>query len=86
MAQLLAGFSWLRPLPSESNFILVEVTAAAPLPADQLVQALRRRAILIRYFTAPALRSYIRISAGRPQDTDALLAGLKAIEAEAART
>src|SRR6185312_11291863 len=75
LSQVLAQVPWLQPLPSESNFVLVLV-----LPAEQLVLALRKRAILIRFFTAPALRSYIRVSAGRPADTDALLAGLRAIE------
>jgi hypothetical protein len=28
--------SWLRPIPSESNFLLVEVLPTAPLPAEQV--------------------------------------------------
>jgi histidinol-phosphate aminotransferase len=33
--------------------------------------------IFIRYFNKPGLRDHIRISVGRPQDTDALLEALK---------
>jgi histidinol-phosphate aminotransferase len=34
--------------------------------------------IFIRYFNKPGLRDHIRISVGRPQDMDALLAALNA--------
>jgi histidinol-phosphate aminotransferase len=33
--------------------------------------------IFIRYFNKPGLRDHIRISVGRPQDTDALMKALK---------
>jgi histidinol-phosphate aminotransferase len=35
----------------------------------------------VRYYQRPELRNYIRISAGRPEDTDRLLAALRALEA-----
>jgi len=35
--------------------------------------------IFVRYFNKPGLRDYIRISVGRPQDTDVLLEALRSI-------
>jgi histidinol-phosphate aminotransferase len=34
--------------------------------------------ILVRYFNKPGLSDHIRISVGRPQDTDAVLEAIKA--------
>jgi histidinol-phosphate aminotransferase len=39
--------------------------------------------IFIRYFNKPGLRDHIRISVGRPQDTDVLLESLKSVTLEA---
>lgn len=77
----LSSLPWLHPLRSDSNFLLVEVAPTAPLTAEHLVAALRKRGILIRYFTNPLLKTFIRISAGRPQDTDALMKALRSIAA-----
>jgi histidinol-phosphate/aromatic aminotransferase/cobyric acid decarboxylase-like protein len=33
--------------------------------------------VLVRYFDKPGLRDHIRVSVGRPSDTDALLAALE---------
>ena len=79
MFKQLSALPWLRPQRSDSNFLLVEVLPTAPQTAEQLVATLRKRGILIRYFTNPLLRTFIRISAGRPQDTDALIAALRSI-------
>jgi histidinol-phosphate aminotransferase len=35
--------------------------------------------VLVRYFDKPGLENCIRISAGRPQDTDRLVAALKKV-------
>ena len=40
---------------------------------------LRRRGILIRHFNTPLLHNYIRVSVGRPEHTDALVAALNDI-------
>jgi histidinol-phosphate aminotransferase len=65
---------WLRPYPSWANFILCRVVGrdAAALKRD-LAQA----GILIRYFDKPGLQDHIRISVGKPEHTDALLARLE---------
>jgi histidinol-phosphate aminotransferase len=40
-------------------------------------KALEQKGILIRYFNKDGLRDCIRISVGRPQDTDAIIAALQ---------
>jgi len=66
---------YLKPYPTQSNFILCQVVGrdAAELKA-QLAQ---QHGVFIRYFNKPGLRDHIRISVGRPQDTDVLLRALK---------
>jgi histidinol-phosphate aminotransferase len=72
----LEKLGWLRPYPSEANFILCAVEKGST--AD-LQRELEERGILVRYFDQPLLRNYIRISVGRPADTDILLKTLKEI-------
>jgi histidinol-phosphate aminotransferase len=42
---------------------------------------LRRRGILVRYFDSPGLRNCIRISVGRPRDTESVIEALVEIGA-----
>ena len=64
---------YLHPLPSQGNFVLCRVEDR---PAAELQRQLAAQGILVRYYDKPGLRNYLRISAGRPQDTDRLLAAL----------
>ena len=64
---------FLHPYPSRSNFILCRVLGR---DARQLKLSLEREGILVRYFDKPGLRDCIRISAGKPEHTDALLTAL----------
>jgi histidinol-phosphate aminotransferase len=73
----LAAVQWLTPYPTESNFILCRVKGRDAL---ELKRALEREGILVRYFDKPGLRDCIRVSVGRPEDTDALLAALERVE------
>jgi histidinol-phosphate aminotransferase len=41
--------------------------------AHGIKQALEREGILIRYYKTPRLRDHIRVSVGRPDQTDALI-------------
>ena len=75
----LAKFSFLRPLPSQANFVLCETLC---VPARQIHRALAEQGVLVRYYDKPGLRNYIRISAGRPSDTDALLQALTSLGIE----
>jgi histidinol-phosphate aminotransferase len=72
----LSSFPWLRPWPSEANFILCEVHGAA---AKGVWTRLRDRGILVRYFDTTSLRHCLRISVGRQEDNDRLLEALAEI-------
>ena len=69
----LAKFSFLQPYPSQANFVLCRVVDR---DAKALKEALAGRAILVRHYAKPGLENCIRVSAGRPEQTDALLAAL----------
>ena len=66
---------FIKPYSTQSNFILCQVVGrdAAELKA-RLAQ---EHGVFIRYFNKPGLRDHIRISVGRPQDTDVLVKALK---------
>eukprot|EP01117_Protostelium_nocturnum_P010052 TRINITY_DN3584_c1_g1_i3.p1 TRINITY_DN3584_c1_g1~~TRINITY_DN3584_c1_g1_i3.p1 ORF type:complete len:1502 (-),score=554.93 TRINITY_DN3584_c1_g1_i3:1002-5507(-) len=66
--------SWLSPVESEANFVLVKVSHRS---AADLANFLRFRGILIRYFDTAALKGYIRISAGKPEEMDRVLEALQ---------
>ena len=77
IAREVAALGWLRPLPSRANFVLCRVVGR---PAVEVKRALEAEGVLVRYFDKPGLRDCIRISAGRPEDTDRLLVALKKVE------
>lgn len=68
--QALTAIPWLNLHPSQANFILCRVLDR---PARQVRQQLAQKGILIRYFKKPGVEDCIRISVGRPQDTNFLL-------------
>lgn len=74
----LAEIPYLRPYPSQSNFILCDVVERE---ARALKQDLEQRGILVRYYRKPRLENCIRISVGRPDQTDRLLAALHELNA-----
>jgi histidinol-phosphate aminotransferase len=68
---------YLKPYPTQSNFILCQVRG---LDAAVLKSRLAMEyGVFIRYFNKPGLRDHIRISVGRPQDTDDLLDAFRSI-------
>ncbi len=67
---------WLKPFPSQANFILCEVLKGE---AGELRQKLQNKGILVRYFEHPVLKNFIRISVGKPEHTDALIRALREI-------
>lgn len=73
LAAALAEVPFLRPYPTQANFILCRVTDRS---AKELKASLERNGILVRFFDRPGLREHIRISVGTPEHTDALLAAL----------
>jgi histidinol-phosphate aminotransferase len=77
--ELLRGITYLRPVPSEANFILCKVLG---MPARQLKEALAGEGVLIRYYATPLLQDTIRISVGRPEDTNILMQALRSAQPE----
>ncbi len=76
--EILRQIPFLEPVLTHSNFILCRVKNRS---AQQLKLDLEQHGILVRYFNKPGLDNYIRISAGRPQDTDKVMNVLKLINA-----
>jgi len=74
--EALAELPFLRPFPSRANFVLCRVEGRDAL---DLKHRLAEQGILVRYYARPGLENYIRISAGKPEHTDALLAALRAM-------
>jgi histidinol-phosphate aminotransferase len=74
LGQALNAISYLHPYPSQANFLLCRVVGRDAL---ELKLALEREGILVRYFDQPHPRDHIRISVGRPDQTDALLSVLR---------
>jgi histidinol-phosphate aminotransferase len=81
MAKALAAFPWLRVYPSRANFLLCQVDGRS---ATEVQAELRRRGVLVRHFDSTGVRGCLRISVGRPQDTDRLVAALSEIGATVA--
>jgi histidinol-phosphate aminotransferase len=72
----LSALDSLKPFPTRSYFILCEVTKG---DAKTIHDKLQKKGIFIRYFDSPRLENSLRISVGKPEHTDALIAALKQI-------
>ena len=70
----LAKISWLKPYPSQGNFVLCKVMGRS---APAVWEHLRKQGILIRYFNKPMLSDHIRISVGTKEQNQQLLNALK---------
>jgi len=68
---------WLKPYPSQGNFILCYLPEGK---SKKIWQQLRKKGIFVRYFDTPLLKDCLRISVGRPEDTDALVKALKEVK------
>lgn len=68
---------YLKPYPTQSNFILCQVIGRDA--AELKSRLAQEHGVFIRYFNKPGLRDHIRISVGRPQDTDVLLEALQSM-------
>jgi len=76
LVQELGRVPFLRPYPSRANFVLCRVVGR---DAKALKEALARQGILVRYYAKPGLENCIRVSAGKPEQTAALLSALAAV-------
>ena len=72
----LGGLGYLTVWPSQANFVLCSVERGE---ARHIHHRLGERGISLRYFDAPRLENAIRISVGRPEHTDALIAALEGL-------
>ena len=75
----LKEIEWLKPYPSQANFILCLVLKGG---TKELRQKLEDRGILVRCFDQPLLKDSIRISIGRAEENDILLETLKELGEE----
>ena len=73
----LKELDWLKPYPSQANFILCSLPEGK---AKETWHQLQKRGIFVRYFDTPRLKDCLRISVGRPEDTDALVQALKEVK------
>jgi histidinol-phosphate aminotransferase len=73
----LEQLDWLKPYPSQANFILCSLWEGN---AREVWQGLRKKGIFVRYFDAPRLRDCLRMTVGRHEDTDALVTALKEVK------
>lgn len=76
LTQALTGMGFRVP-PSQANFVLAHWTGT--LSAREIFEALRARAIIVRYFDAPRLRDALRITVGSEREIEALIDALRAI-------
>jgi histidinol-phosphate aminotransferase len=72
LADRLSTMGFSMP-PSQSNFLLARPPAGE---ARSLYEQLKRRGILVRYFSSPALADKLRITVGSAEENDALLDAL----------
>jgi histidinol-phosphate aminotransferase len=68
---------YLSPYPSQANFILCRVIERQ---AAKLKTALAQQGILVRYFDTPELQDHLRITVGKPDQTEILLTALSELE------
>jgi len=64
----------LRPHPTRANFMLCDVVG---MDGRRLLGRLADEGILVRHYGTPRLKNSIRISVGRPEQNDILVAALK---------
>jgi histidinol-phosphate aminotransferase len=76
LATLLALLSGFEVIPSRANFLLCKLEG---VPAQEVQARLRERGIMIRYFDTALLQNHLRISIGRPDQTDTLMAALREV-------
>ncbi len=63
-----------KVFPSQANFILAQ---PPKVPAGKFYQELYERKVLVRFFDAPNLRKYLRITVGTPEQMQEFLKAVK---------
>ena len=72
----LRELEWIKPYPSMGNFILCSLLEG---DAREMWRQLQKKGIYVRSFDNSLLKDCLRISVGKPEDTDILLKALEAI-------
>jgi len=72
----LKELNWIKPHPSSGNFILCSLPEGK---AKETWQQLRKKGIFVRYFDNSRLKDCLRISVGKPEDTNALVKALEEV-------
>lgn len=75
MTKQLEEVVFLHPYQSNANFVLCEVTHG--YDAKDVKLALANQGVMVRHYAQKELCGYIRISVGKPEQTDKLLSVLK---------
>lgn len=72
----LAAIEWLEPFPSQANFVLCRVKGGRDAKAvrDALAE---RHGVFVRHYSKRELSGFVRVSVGKPEHTDAVLAALR---------
>jgi histidinol-phosphate aminotransferase len=82
LAELLATIEWLRPYPSDANFILCRLDG---VDAVEVKERLASRGIFVRHFDTPMLRNHLRISVGLEEHNAIVIDALREIGGELGR-
>ena len=72
LEEALSEFGWSWPA-SQANFLLCHVGKEAP----QLLQQLRERGLLVRWWNQPELHDKLRITVGKPEHQSLLIQALR---------
>jgi histidinol-phosphate aminotransferase len=72
----LRAIGWLEPFPSQANFVLCRVGGGRDAKAvrDALAE---RHGVFVRHYAKAGLSGFVRVSVGKPEHTDAVLAALR---------
>lgn len=76
---LLASQSYLEPIPSQGNFIMAHV-CEEEVKMEQVRATVESHGILLRYFSHPYLRDFLRVTVGLPEHTAALARALSEVK------
>lgn len=82
MYRALRKLNFLQPLESKANFLLVRVLHGTNTAVQDWLED---DGIFIRRYSSPDLKNYLRISVGRPEDTDRLMIRLTQLAQRYAR-
>jgi len=75
---VLASQPYLEPIPSQGNFILARVINE-DVDIRRVRAILESHGILLRYFSHPYLRDFLRVTVGLPEHTDQLAHALSKV-------